>query len=123
MNNHSHQQEKKRPTVNVTCSIPNGLRISLHQVHEGLMGAKSQVPIGDIVELKGGANPGIDKEWFDAWLEENKNLSVVTSGQVTAADEEPEPREGVEDGSRRNGQARTGPADVQEEDRGAARRK
>jgi hypothetical protein len=121
MNNHSHQQEKKRPTVNVTCSIPNGLRISLHQVHKGLMGAESRVPLGDIVELKAGANPGIDKEWFDAWLEENKNLSVVTSGQVTAADEEPEPREGVEDGSRRNGQARSGPAEVPTEARGAVR--
>lgn len=78
----------RRKTVNVTCSVQNGVQMRLHQVHEGLMGSKMSVPIGDLVVLKSGGNPGVDKEFFDAWLEENKTLSIVTAGMVTATEEE-----------------------------------
>lgn len=82
--------EKKRPTVTVTCSVVNGVQIALHQIHEGFMGQQTRVPIGDIVKLKQGDNPGIDKEFYTLWLAENPELSIVKNGQITARDEDPE---------------------------------
>jgi hypothetical protein len=46
--------EKRRPTVNVSCSVPNGLQIALHQIHKGFMGQETRVPLGDMVTLKQG---------------------------------------------------------------------
>jgi hypothetical protein len=80
--------DERRKTVNVACGVTGGVQMRLHQIHEGFMGSKMSVPIGDLVELKAGGNPGIDKQFFEAWLEENKNLSIVTAGLVTATDEE-----------------------------------
>lgn len=90
-------EQEKRPTVCVTCGIPNGLQIALHQVHEGFVGQKTRVPIGDIITLQGGDNPGIDREWFGMWLEENSQLSLVTGGQISWRDEKPAEASAPED--------------------------
>lgn len=81
------KNRKKPPTVCVTCTVPNGVQIALHQVHEGFMGQKTHVPIGDIITLQQGDNPGIDRQWFELWLKENQQLSLVTGEQITAKDE------------------------------------
>lgn len=80
--------DEKRPTVIVNCSVPNGVQLRRHTpaVHP----FAPQMPDGEGVKLKAGQNPGIDKEWFDGWLEENKNLSLVTDGLITAIDEDPD---------------------------------
>lgn len=81
--------EQKRPTVIVNCSVPNGVQLRLHgpAVHEHA----PQLPAGEGVMLRAGQNPGIDKEWFEAWLDENRNLSLVTEGLITAVDENEDP--------------------------------
>ena len=90
-------------TVNVRCSVTNGLQVALHQVHKGFMGQETRVPIGDIVTLKQGDNPGIDKKFFEAWLEENSELSVVKSGMVTAEDEKDEDDSAPQEGAAEHG--------------------
>lgn len=76
-----------KKTVNVTCGLVNGLQINASQIHKGFMGQETRVPLGDIVVLKQGENPGIDKELYDAWLADNQQLSVVQAGLITAVDE------------------------------------
>ncbi len=83
--------EKKRPTVTVSCSVPNGLQIALHQIHKGFIGQETRVPLGDMVTLKQGDNSGIDKEFYELWLEENSSLSVVQNGMIAARDEKDPP--------------------------------
>lgn len=80
--------DEKRATVIVNCSVPNGVQLRRHvpAVHP----FAPQMPDGEGVKLKAGQNPGIDKEWFDGWLDENKNLSLVTDGLITAIDEDPD---------------------------------
>lgn len=84
-----NEKTEKRPTVTVNCAVPNGLTIALHQVHEGFMGQQIRALQGDVVTLKHGPNEGVDKAWFEAWLEENPNLSVVANGMVFAVDGKP----------------------------------
>lgn len=80
--------EQKRPTVIVNCAVPNGVQLRRHSpaVHQ----FAPQMPDGEGVMLKAGQNPGVDKEWFDGWREENQNLSLVTGGLITAIDEDPD---------------------------------
>jgi hypothetical protein len=81
--------QKKGPTVTVSCSVQNGVQIALHQIHKGFMGQETRVPMGDIVTLKQGDNPGIDKEFYELWLAENSQLSIVQNGMITAREEKP----------------------------------
>ncbi len=82
-------EQKKRPTVTVSCAVASGVQIALHQIHKGFMGQETRVPIGDIVTLKQGDNPGIDKEFYELWLGENSQLSIVQNGMITAREEKP----------------------------------
>lgn len=86
--------KKKRPTVSVMCGVPNGLQIRTHS--PATHPFAPQLPTGEGVVLQGGNNPGIDKEWFDAWLKENENSSVVQNGLVVASDEPDEEDEPAE---------------------------
>lgn len=83
--------QKKRRTVNVMCAVPNGLQIRRHTAAAHPFAP--QLPTGEGYMLQAGNNPGVDREWFEAWLDENKNLSVVQSGQVTIGWYEPDPDE------------------------------
>lgn len=74
--------DEKRPTVTVTCAVPNGITMRMHSIGEG-----KPWQLGHTEVLKPGPNPGLDKEFVEAWLEENKNLSVVVSKMIVAADE------------------------------------
>jgi hypothetical protein len=79
--------DNRRKTVNVECSVPNGIVMQLHNLPQ-VKSAGMEFMVGDRVTLKGGGNPGVDKEFFDFWMEENKNLSVVEAGLITSTDEE-----------------------------------
>jgi hypothetical protein len=83
-------RQERRKTVIVTCSVPNGVQIRRHT--PGLDDRAPMMPSGHGYELKQGDTEGVDKEWFDGWLEENKNLSLVTNGQISWRDT-PEPTE------------------------------
>lgn len=93
--------EKKRKTVTVNCSVPNGVQIRLHSpaVHDHA----PQLPTGEGINLQQGQNTGIDKEWFEEWLAQNKSLSIVTTGAITWTDEkdEEEDRPDIDDEDRR----------------------
>lgn len=50
------------------------------------------MPSGQGYELKQGDTEGVDKEWFEGWLEENRALSLVKNGSISWRDT-PEPTE------------------------------
>lgn len=85
------EDQNKRPTVNVTCSVPTGVQLRRHSpaAHEHA----PQLPTGEGYVLKQGSNPGVDKEWFDGWMKENENSSLVQSGVITAIDEKDDQNE------------------------------
>lgn len=90
--------EKKRATVNVRNSSGRSLMLHLHKTvpddgggrsFQGrvLSGSPNGMPA--VVQLKGGANSGIDKEFFETWREQNKGSGLLDL--LTAEDEgEPE---------------------------------
>lgn len=87
-------RKEKRPTVTVTNGTGRELQLRRHSpaAHQ----FAPQLPTGEGIVLKSGGNTGVDKEWFDGWLEENKNSSLVTSGLIGAIDEKDEPAEKAE---------------------------
>lgn len=72
---------EKRPTVSVQCGVPMGLKLNTYDPHD----AQS-------VTLKPGANPDIDKEFFDKWMAANSQSSVVVNGLVAVLAEEDKDR-------------------------------
>lgn len=68
----------RRKTVTVTCAIPNGMRLTLR----GDDPAKKQEII-----LGHGSNAGVDAEYWNAWLEENREYAPVVSGHISASEE------------------------------------
>lgn len=82
-------REEKRPTVTVTNGTGRELQLRRHSpaAHQ----FAPQLPTGEGLMLKIGGSTGVDKEWFDGWLEENRNSSLVTSGMVVAFDEKDRP--------------------------------
>lgn len=85
-NAHDHSAARAATTVCVTCAVPTGLQIALHQIHD------EKVDHNSNITLKQGDNPGIDRAWFGCWLDENHELSLVTGGQITWRDEKPTDR-------------------------------
>lgn len=85
--------EKKRPKVTVMCSTPSGIIMQLYSMptEEEQKALPPDISIGYRQELHSGANPGIDKAFFEFWKNQNRNLGVVANGMITAQDEkEPE---------------------------------
>lgn len=91
MNDHDHAAANRRSAVCVTCAVPNGLQIMLHQIHDADVDHNSRVM------LKPGDNPEIDREWFGCWLQENSELSLVTGGQIAWRDDQPKDAAPAED--------------------------
>lgn len=96
-------------TVTVACKLPHGLRLRLQKqftVREPSLNNESRtveqwVPTGDEVVLKGVAHefgqapraelaggyaltPGVDKDFFEAWLAQNKDTEIVRQHLVFA---------------------------------------
>lgn len=59
-------------TVTVGCKLPNGLILELGDKRVTVKGANSSNIIGGH-----GITEGVDKEFFDAWMTKNKELSFV----------------------------------------------
>lgn len=115
--------------VTVACKMPNGLllRVFAMETHsEPVMGggvreAKSARQIGGTVKLNGNAVPfgkrpdhpivagyalthGIDKEFFDKWLEQNRDSDIVKNSLVFAYDK----GDSVRDAAKEHAKARSG---------------
>lgn len=83
-------------TVTVYCSIPSGLWLALDK-HFVLPvsntadgghadGYKVAVPMRRI-KVNAGPNPGIDADFWNAWLIENAGYSAVLSGHIFATED------------------------------------
>ena len=66
-------------TVNVGCKLPNGIILELGEVRQLIKGANSSNIIGGH-----GITEGVDKEFFDAWMLKNEELSFVKGGFIFA---------------------------------------
>lgn len=78
-------------TVTVHCSLVSGLHLQLDksvvlQVSEGGDGYKVTVPQRRI-HIIAGRNPGIDANFWRAWLSENSTYSPVVSGHIFATED------------------------------------
>lgn len=71
-------------TVHVTCGPATGATLRLYRKPVGDMPAMPD-PDHDPVVLRAGANPGIDAEFFAAWIEQNKQLAESLG--ISGADE------------------------------------
>ena len=112
------------PTVTVACKIPNGLFLRIFDFaehSEPVMGGGTQtvkravqkgaqikvngpaVPFGkvpDFMQAGGYAlTPGIDKEFFDKWLEQNADLDAVRNRLVFASEKAETTIKRAEDGA------------------------
>ena len=104
-NTPSSTQGKGSKTVTVACKLPHGLQLRLFKMVDfdeavfggGVRVSKRAEPCSDIVVLKGysaphgmqpnarliggplgfALTPGVDKEFFEQWLEQNKGSDVV----------------------------------------------
>lgn len=113
------------PTVTVACKIPNGLLLRVfEQVEhsEPVMGGGTQivkraVQKGPLVKVSGPAvpfgkapafhlaggyalTPGIDKEFFDKWWEQNADLDAVRNRLIFASDKAETTIKRAEDGEK-----------------------
>lgn len=68
--------EAKRPTVNVHCAVRQGLKLQTYDPTDPRT-----------VTVQHGANPGVDKEFFDKWMGANSQSSVVLAGMVSGVEE------------------------------------
>lgn len=68
----------RRKTVTVTCAIPNGLRLTLRGDDPA---RKQEIVLGH------GSNAGVDAEFWNRWLEENRGYAPVVSGHISASEE------------------------------------
>ena len=62
--------------VVVRCNHRNGLVLRLYEMVPRLLDTKEALATGAVVELKPGRNE-IDDEFWQAWLEQNKNSSLI----------------------------------------------
>lgn len=71
-------EEKKRKTVHVRNVTGRSLMLHLHETIPDDGGGRPFLgrSLPDAVSLRGGANPGIDKEFFDKWREQNKGTTL-----------------------------------------------
>ena len=100
-------------TVTVACKLPNGLHLQLYQEAErdepvlggGVKTVKFFMKKGDRVTVKGfayeagktplnavaggaGLTPGVDEDFWKAWLAQNKDSPLVRSGAIYASTKE-----------------------------------
>lgn len=73
---------EQRKTVSVSCAVPNGVHLRLHEMREGPLGIRTAVMVGNSVELRPGTNAGIDAEFFAKWLAQNADSDLVRGGVV-----------------------------------------
>lgn len=66
-------------TVTVGCKLPHGLVLELDKQSVVLNGANSSTIIGGY-----GLTEGVDKAFFDAWMEKNEHLPFVRNQTVFA---------------------------------------
>jgi hypothetical protein len=92
------QGENRRPTVSVMCGVRSGIIMQLHTLPENA-DLPADYQLGHQEALHYGANPGIDKRFFDYWKSQNSGLGVVVEGLVTAQDEK-QPERAGDDGER-----------------------
>lgn len=94
--------------VTVACKLPHGLRLRIFKMvdsNENVAGntlrtVKRAEQVGEEVVIKGAAvehgkdkaltdgfalTPGVDKEFWDEWLAQNKDAAYVKSGMIFAA--------------------------------------
>lgn len=67
------------PQVTVGCKLPNGLVIEKGEKKVVLKGANTSELIGGH-----GITEGVDKDFFEAWLADHKDLDFVKGGFVFA---------------------------------------
>jgi hypothetical protein len=88
---------EKRKTVHVRNVTGRPLMLHLHETipddgggrsFQGRLLSSTDPGIPDAVSLRGGANPGIDKEFFDKWREQNKGTTLK---DLLFAEDEDEP--------------------------------
>lgn len=80
-------EEQKRATVHIRNTAGRALMLHLHETIPDDGGGRpfQGRSLPDAVSLKAGANPGIDKEFFDKWREQNKGSGL--KDLLTAEDE------------------------------------
>lgn len=103
------------PTVTIACKLPHGLLLrnfKMEETQEPVMGGgfrsvKVARQVGDTVRINGNAHPqdkapiqtivqgtgyaltpGVDKEFWDAWLVANKDHMAVRNGLIFAHEKE-----------------------------------
>lgn len=74
------------PTVTINCAIPNGVTLRSFAQRQGLLGISESVFAGSVT-LKHGVTPGVDSEFWDAWLAQNADNSIVTSDSISLVKE------------------------------------
>lgn len=74
-------EQRKRPTVTVLCSLPQGIVLNNHLGRDGKPSSVANMGPGGPIEVKGSVE-GVDKAFWDAWAENNKDL--VDRGLVSA---------------------------------------
>jgi hypothetical protein len=93
-------QDAKRPMVRVTCSLPQGLVLNNHLDKDGKPTSAANWGPGSPIEVRG--SQPVDKAFYDAWAENNKDL--VARGVVSAV-----PIEEEEDGEAVGSEGAGGP--------------
>lgn len=71
--------------VKIQCNYPNGVTLQLRESQEtvtiyGFLNAEE-------VENGYGITNNVDKEFWDKWVEQNKNTDLYTSGSISAIEE------------------------------------
>ncbi len=77
--------DEKRATVSVHSQINRPIMLHLHEVvaddgaGRAFLGRLRQTPgmMPDKIELRPGNNPGVDKEFFVKWLEQNPKFNLL----------------------------------------------
>lgn len=88
----AEERKKRRPTVTVMNSSPTGIIMQVHTLpnEEEQKLLPEDVTLGYQQTLNPGANQGVDKGYFDFWKNQNKHLTLITQGMITAQDEKKE---------------------------------
>ena len=68
-------KEEKRKTISVTCGAPTGISLRLYRKPISDGEPMMPDPEHNPVQLSPGNNPGIDAEFFAAWLGQNKLMA------------------------------------------------
>lgn len=103
------------PTVTIACKLPSGLLLRVFKMEEsqepvmggGFRSVKVARQVGETVRINGCAHPqdkaplqpivqgtgyaltpGVDKEFWDTWLAQNKDLMAVRNGLIFAHEKE-----------------------------------